>query len=171
MTDELERLYKTTYSAVVRFLYRKVWDADRAEDLAQEVFIRAMAHRPEKPRAWIFAVAANLARDEARAAVRRKKHLTLLSNDPLPMSTPDESADDQLEQDERREQVSIALDQLTPRDKEVLLLWDAGMSYPEIAEQTGLAVGAIGTTLARARKRLLEAYDRMDFERDHAAHS
>ena len=46
MTDELERLYKTTYTAVVRFLYRKVWDADRAEDLAQEVFIRAMAHRP-----------------------------------------------------------------------------------------------------------------------------
>ncbi|MEZ4587931.1 MAG: sigma-70 family RNA polymerase sigma factor [Gemmatimonadales bacterium] len=171
MTDELERLYKTTYSAVVRFLYRKVWDADRAEDLAQEVFIRAMAHRPEKPRAWIFAVAANLARDEARAAVRRKKHLTLLTNDPLPMSTPDESADDQLEQDERREQVSIALEQLTARDREVLLLWDAGMSYPEIAEQTGLAVGAIGTTLARARKRLLEAYDRMDFDGRHAAHS
>ncbi len=65
MTDELERLYKSTYTAVVRFLYRKVWDADRAEDLAQEVFIRAMAHRPEKPRAWVFAVAANLARSIA----------------------------------------------------------------------------------------------------------
>src|SRR5690606_12498950 len=48
MKDELERLYQTTYASVVRFLYRKVWDADRAEDLAQEVFIRAMAHRPEK---------------------------------------------------------------------------------------------------------------------------
>ena len=45
------------------------------------------------------------------------------------------------------------------------------MSYPEIAEQTGLAVGAIGTTLARARKRLLDAYDRMDVERTRAAHS
>lgn len=60
MTDELERLYKSTYTAVVRFLYRKV-------------FIRAMAHRPEKPRAWVFAVAANLARDEAQAAIRRRK--------------------------------------------------------------------------------------------------
>ena len=40
----------------------------------------------------------------------------------------------------------------------VLLLWDAGMSYPEIAEQTGLAVGAVGTTLARARKRLVTAH-------------
>ena len=67
--DDLEQLYQTTYTAVVRFLYRKVWDADRAEDLAQEVFVRALAHRPEKPRAWVFAVAANLARDEARAAI------------------------------------------------------------------------------------------------------
>lgn len=171
MTDELERLYKTTYTAVVRFLYRKVWDADRAEDLAQEVFIRAMAHRPEKPRAWVFAVAANLARDEARAAIRRKKHLTLLSSDPLPMSTPEPPADEQLEYDERKEHVNQALATLSDRDREVLLLWDAGMSYPEIAEQTGLAVGAIGTTLARARKRLLDAYDRMDVERTRAAHS
>ena len=64
MADELEELYRTTYATVVRFLYRRVWDADRAQDLAQEVFMRAMAHRPEKPRAWLFAVAANLARDE-----------------------------------------------------------------------------------------------------------
>ena len=77
--DELEQLYQTTYTAVVRFLYRKVWDAERAEDLAQEVFVRALSHRPEKPRAWVFAVAANLARDEARAAIRRKRHLTLLT--------------------------------------------------------------------------------------------
>jgi DNA-directed RNA polymerase specialized sigma24 family protein len=58
MADELEELYRTTYPTVVRFLYRRVWDADRAQDLAQEVFMRLMAHRPEKPRAWLFAVAA-----------------------------------------------------------------------------------------------------------------
>src|ERR1043166_3654325 len=168
--DDLERLYTTHYAAVVRFLYRKIWDADRAEDLAQEVFIRAMAHRPEKPRAWIFAVAANLARDEARAAIRRKKHLTLLHDDPGPLPTPEPSAEDSVEHDERLSQVHGALATLTERDREVLLLWDGGLSYPEIAVQTGLAVGAVGTTLARARKRLIEAYDRMEYQ-GHAAHS
>lgn len=173
MEDELESLYRTTYSAVVRFLYRKVWDADRAQDLAQEVFVRAMAHRPEKPRAWVFAVAANLARDEARAAVRRKRHLTLLKSDPIILPTREMAADDVVEHDEQMEKVQRALDQLTPRDREVLLLWDSGLSYPEIAQQTGLAVGAVGTTLARARRRLVEAHDRdeMNDDTDHAAHS
>ena len=64
------------------------------------------------------------------------------------------------------------LNALTPRDREILLLWDAGLSYPEIAAQTGLAVGAVGTTLARARRRLVEAHDRQNANaRDHAAHS
>lgn len=172
LTDDLENLYQTTYQAVVRFLYRKVWDADRAEDLAQEVFLRAMAHRPDKPRAWVFAVAANLARDEARAAVRRKRHLSLLSNDPGSHPAPEPSVEDVIEHDERVERVQDALALLTPRDRDILLLWDAGLSYPEIAAQTGLAVGAVGTTLARARRRLVEAYDRREAQRlDDAAHS
>jgi RNA polymerase sigma factor (sigma-70 family) len=67
-----------------------------------------------------------------------------------------------VEREERWERVTEALAELTERDREVLLLWDAGLSYPEIAAHTGLAVGAVGTTLARARKRLIEAHDRMD---------
>lgn len=170
MTEDLERLYQTMYASVVRFLYRKVWDQDRAEDLAQEVFIRAMNHNPEKPRAWIFAVASNLARDEARAAVRRKKHLTLLTNDPVTLARPATGADDIVEQEEAMAQVQTALDSLSARDREVLLLWDAGLSYQEIAQQTGLALGAVGTTLARARRRLVEAYDSQEAT-NRAAHS
>jgi RNA polymerase sigma-70 factor, ECF subfamily len=170
VSDEFEALYASTYTAVVRFLYRKVWDAERAEDLAQEVFVRALAHRPEKPRAWLFAVAANLARDEARAAVRRKRHLTLLKGDPVAQPTFEPSPEDQVERDEQIAAVQDALGTLTPRDREILLLWDAGLSYPEIAGQTGLAVGAVGTTLARARKRLVAAHGRQHLG-DHAAHS
>lgn len=159
MAFDIEGLYRTTYDSVVRFLYRKVWDADRAEDLAQEVFMRALKHEPEKPRSWVFAVAANIARDEARSAIRRRKHLTLLTHEPIASPAPLSNVEDDLEQQEREAEVKRALMTLSTRDREVLLLWDAGLAYPEIADQTGLAVGAVGTTLARARKRLVAAHD------------
>ena len=156
MPDDIAEVYRNTYPALVRFLYRKVWDAERAEDLAQEAFARALVHRPENTRGWLFVVAANMARDEARKAMREKRHLTLLKSEPeVTESAPEESID----ANTQAQRVRVALEQLTPRDREALLLWDAGMSYDEIATQTGLARGAIGTTLARARRRLVEAYD------------
>lgn len=160
-------MYHATYGDLVRFLYRKVWDADQAQDLAQEVFVRALDHTPENPRAWLFTVAANLARDEARTAVRRKKHLALLKSEPRATAPQADNPGLEVEIAEDVSAVRRALEQLSERDREVLLLWDAGFDYQEIAAQTGLAVGAIGTTLARARKRLVEAYERE--EGGHAA--
>src|SRR2546430_531403 len=118
--------------------------------------IWALVHRPEKARGWLFVVAANMARDEARRAAREKRHLTLLkSESDFVHGSPEEAID----ADTQRTHVRAALEQLTPRDREALLLWDSGLSYDEIAAQTGLARGAVGTTLARARRRLVEAYD------------
>ena len=156
MPDDIAEVYRNTYPALVRFLYRKVWDAERAADLAQEAFSRALVHRPQNTRGWLFVVAANMARDEARRAAREKRHLTLLKGEPDVVSSAPE---DEIDADTQRTRVRAALEQLSPRDRESLLLWDAGMSYDEIAAQTGLARGAIGTTLARARRRLVEAYD------------
>lgn len=165
MPEDLAEVYKSTYPALVRFLYRKVWDAERAADLAQEAFARALVHQPENPRGWLFVVAANMARDEARRAARERRHLTLLTHETeSAVPAPDEAI--AAEQD--RELVRQALEELTPRDREVLLLWDAGQSYDEIASQTGLAKSAIGTTLARARRRLVEAYEKGS-EAEHVA--
>lgn len=156
-TDWAE-VYRTSFADVVRYLYRKVWDADRAQDLAQEAFARVLEHAPDNPRAWVFAVAGNLARDEVRMVVRRKKHLALIRSE----TEESVAAVDPVERLDREARLSAAkeaLEQLSERDREVLLLWDAGLSYAEIAERTGLSVGAIGTTLFRARRRLVTAYD------------
>ena len=155
MPDDLAEVYRTTYRALVRFLYRKVWDAERAEDLAQEAFTRALVHKPDNARGWLFVVAANMARDDARRAARERRHLTLLKGEPAATAPP---SDEIVHAESERARVRAALEQLTPRDREVLLLWDSGLSYDEIAAQTGLARGAIGTTLARARRRLVEAF-------------
>jgi RNA polymerase sigma factor (sigma-70 family) len=153
-------VYRGLYQDVVRFLYRKVWDADRAQDLAQETFVRCLNRDADNPRALVFTVAANLARDEARTVLRRKKHLTLIrvEHEQRTATSPAEEA----ELAGRMLAVEQALAQVGERDREVLLLWDAGLSYQEIAAQTGLAVGAIGTTLARARRRLVEAHESIE---------
>ncbi len=156
MGTDWAAIYEATYADLVRFLYRLVWEEDRAHDLAQDTFVRALRHEPEQPRAWLFSVARNLARDEARTAVRRRQHLTLIRAEEADRVLED--AEEEMDRSEQHEAVRKALDRLSERDREVLLLWDAGLSYDEISEQTGLARGAIGTTLSRARRRLVEVH-------------
>lgn len=158
MAVDWARVYTSCFPDLVRYLYRKVWDADRARDLAQEAFARSLDRDPEDPRSWVFTVAANLARDEARTEIRRRRHLALVKVDKETEPRPPDALG-ALERQEAAEGARAALERLSDRDREVLLLRDAGLGYREIADRTGLAVGAIGTTLARARKRLVEAYD------------
>ena len=154
-------VYQATYTELVRFLYRKVWDEERAQDLTQEVFVRALSHDPENPRAWLFHVASNLARDEARRAIARRQHLQLLRVDAEANAAILEVRDE-MERTERVQAIRAALAELSDRDRDALLLQDAGLSYPEIARELGLAVGAVGTTLARARQRLVRAYSALE---------
>ncbi len=111
---------------------------------------------PQNPKPWLFAVALNLVRDDGRRAVRQERKLALLKGEQGEASAP--AADDEVERGERIEAVRAALAQLSENDREALLLKAEGFNYDEIASALGLAKGAIGTTLARARRRLVEAY-------------
>jgi len=144
MSVDWTDVYRNTYPDLVRFLHRKVWDVERAQDLAQEAFVRALRHEPKKPRAWLFQVAANLARDEARTVIRRKRHLTLLKSETedLQASAPD--LNDQLSEQERMVRVKAALEGLSDRDRDVLLLWDAGQSYRKLPGRRGWRWGRLG---------------------------
>lgn len=166
MSVDWGEVYRTTFQELVRYLHRKVWDEERARDLAQEVFVRALRRdHVDQPRAFLFKIATNLARDESRTVLRRKRHLVLLKNEAA--TTKKSGPEEELMERERWSQVRKALDSLTDRDREVLLLWDSGLSYREIAEVAELSPGAVGTTLARARRRLVEAHGEM--EESHAA--
>ncbi len=155
MTEYVAELYLQYHASLVRMLYRRTGDRDRAEELAQEVFARAVAAPPRNPRPWLFAVALNLVREEGRRAVRQGRRLELY-RDEQPTSAP--MPDEELLREEMVSKVREALATLSERDREALLLQAEGFSYDEIAEATGLARGAVGTTLSRARRRLVESY-------------
>ena len=161
---DVDRLFRTYNAQLVRYLTRRLGDSDLAEEVAQETFVRAMRQDEiTNERAWLFAVATNLLRDAARKQERERKHLTLLAAESRESS---EDADVEVELSvERLRQSAVArraLGALGDRDRSALLMKEEGLSYPEIAEALDLSPGSVGTTLARARRRLVEAYEEIE---------
>jgi RNA polymerase sigma-70 factor (ECF subfamily) len=168
-TDWAE-VYRAHYGDLVRYLSFMVMDEDRAHDLAQEAFTRVLDKQADNAHALVFKVAINLARDDARTVVRRKRHLALLRVEAAVHADADAepSPMDQAQRAEEVELLKRALEALSEREREVLLLWDAGLSYADIAEQTGLAQGGIATTVVRAKKKLVEAHRALEGGNDAA---
>lgn len=169
MKVDWSELYRDTYEDLVRYLHRNVWDAERAQDLAQEVFVRALSSNPENPRAWLFTIATNLARDEARSATRQKKHLVLMKTEAdIKQESARGDAATAMDRRSNQQKLREALDELLEKDRDILLLWDAGLNYEEIAGRSGISVGSVGTTLNRARKKLVTAVEGL--EKKNVAH-
>jgi RNA polymerase sigma-70 factor (ECF subfamily) len=152
---ELRQLFDRMYPVLVRFLYRRVWDVDRAEDLAQEAFVRLLDERPPKPEAWLFTVAGNLAKNALRGDHRHSQRLSLMAAG----AADDESvgADHLMVQDETARQVRQVLDTLSERDRTLLLLHQDGVAYKELAQIVGVKPSSIAPLLARARQRFLRS--------------
>jgi len=156
--SDIERLFATYHATLVRYLTRRLGDRDWADEIAQETFVRALREEHlVNERAWLFAVASNLVRDEARKDIRRRKHLALLAEEHREAHY--EAPDVTLERALAAADARHALDALAERDRQALLLKEEGLEYTEIAEILGIAVGSVGTTLSRARRRLAETYE------------
>ena len=156
--SELERLFREYHLPLVRFLTRQLGDRDRAEELSQQTFLHALRQETlTNERAWLFTVAKNLVRDEARRDTRRRHHLQLLQAEERAREM--ETAPQPVESAEDAALARQALGMLAERDRQALLMREEGLDYNEIAEALSLSVGSIGTTLARARRRLVEAYE------------
>ena len=156
---DLDALFREFHQPLVRYLTRRLGDRDWAEEVAQETFLRAARQKEiVSERSWLFAVATNLVRDEARKDARRRRHLELLAQE----EKDRQDTVPQLVAIENRENAAAArkaLEALSERDREALLMREEGLDYTEIASALELSVASVGTTLARARKRLVEAFE------------
>lgn len=158
---DLEQVYKEQYGPLVGFINRRLRNLARSEELAQEAFVRAIRTRPSNPRSWLYTVAGNLVRDEGRRIAVRRNHLRLVAGS----QAGDAAPDDELERRQRQQRIRAALAELPERDRAALMLKEEGFSYTEIAERLSLSAGSVGTTLARARKRLAEVWGRQRQQR------
>jgi RNA polymerase sigma-70 factor, ECF subfamily len=163
--DRLSALFKSYHTPLVRFLTRRLGDRDWAEEIAQETFVRALRQETiTSDRSWLFAVASNLIRDEARREARERKRLDLMRTHAQAESS-EEPEPTAVERAEDQALARQAIEMLVERDRDALLMREEGLGYEEIAEALDLSVASVGTTLSRARRRLMEAYESLQGER------
>ena len=153
---DFDDLFQRLYPSLYRYLERLTGEADAAEDIAQEAFVRLLRQPlPEdEVRPWLFTVAMNLVRDRARKTDRRQR---LLSGAP-PLVAAGQLPDDYVEQSERIQVVRAVLEKLPDRDRQLLLMREEGFKYEEIAAVVGVAPASVGTLIARALRRFVDVY-------------
>jgi RNA polymerase sigma-70 factor (ECF subfamily) len=153
-----ERLFAQYQTPILNYLYRLLGDPALAEDVAQEAFTRAWrarSHLPMlgNPRAWLYRIATNAARDHMRRA-RLFAWLPLLGNEPaLEIEGLEEAA-------LVSEQMRRALLRLAPDYRVPLVLYTCqDFTVAEIADALGVSTEAVKQRLVRARRQLREAFE------------
>jgi RNA polymerase sigma-70 factor (ECF subfamily) len=160
-----ETLFYRHYDRVYGLLFRLVGNRVEAEDLTQEAFLRLydqsfgkshfVGKREHNVSAWLYRVATNLGYNMIRSRKRRWRRNLALVPDPDGEPGPDR----QVENLEAQAAVRATLAKLQPRQTQLLLLRQMGLSYAECAEACEIAPGSVGTLLARAARAFREEYE------------
>ena len=150
---EVAALYETHFERVARYIAVRIGSVDEAEDLASEVFVRALRSLDSYKdtgapmEAWIFKIAHNIFVDHLRKRSRRP--------DPLPLDDPYSSDDapslagipnptENLERQQEFQQLHRALEQLSEAQRQVLALrFGAELTSEQTAQALGKKPGAV----------------------------
>ncbi len=161
--EAYEILVKRYKDPLMNFVYRFVGDRDVCTDVVQETMIKFYLNKDSyrsfaKFSTWIYTIAANLAKNELKRRKRRVIFSIDNSDDEKSPQiedkmflAPDRAADSEI----RNEIIQKALLKVKPVYREVVILRDIqDLSYEEISEITGLAIGTVKSRINRGRIQL-----------------
>ena len=156
--NALALLYDTHYTAIVRYVARRVGPSE-AEDLTAEVFLAMVRYLPRFRsrgvpfRAWLYRLATNQVNRWARRRRRDARHRLAEFADRTGATCTTEQA----------EVVRVALLTLPPRFQSALTLhYLEGLSLAEVARVLNCAEGTVKSRLARGRDMMRAALQRAD---------
>jgi RNA polymerase sigma-70 factor (ECF subfamily) len=147
---------------VYNLTYRMLGDAARAEEAAQETFVRAYTKLDKYDPAykfsnWILSIASHYCIDRLRR--RRLKWLSLGSENlpPAALASPQLGPEQRVIEAEHKAEIQAMLQSLPADDRAALVLhyWH-DLSYDEIAKATDSTVSAVKSRLYRARRKLAQ---------------
>jgi RNA polymerase sigma-70 factor (ECF subfamily) len=160
-----EGIVRRWQGPLVNMAWRYCRDRARAEEMAQEAFVRAWRNlrqwrRESSFSTWLFAVAANVFRNELKRIPAVHLPLEEIAEPARPASQPSE-----MEERSRHETVRRAVLALPPRYREpVLLFYFHEMDVGTAARTMGLPEGTMKARLARARELLRKRFPRLSDE-------
>ena len=156
-SEAFEQLYETHVRRIYALCLRMLSEPTRAEEVTQDVFVRAWEKIPSfKFRSafgtWLHRLGVNVVLGDIRSGKRREHRVS--PTDDL------EAFEHEVRESmpETKMDLERAIAGLPPGAKEVLVLHDIeGYRYREIAEITGTAEGTVKSQLNRARRLVREA--------------
>ncbi len=159
--DSFALLYERYYSRAYRLAYAMTGQREAAEDLAQEMFIRAWQKisqfRGESSfSTWFYRLAVNCSLNYRKRG-RRRQFEDSDQIESIPQTGAVRQVEAKILQRQIQAEVHRALLSLKPRLRVIVVLKDIeGLSYAEIAERVNCSAGTIASRLNRARKLLAQ---------------
>lgn len=150
-----DELYRAHVDDVARWVANHAGAGPHVEDLVHDVFVvafrRLSGFRGDaQPSTWLYVIALNVVRNHRRR--QRFRRWLRIEDDDVASTAP--GPDEALERRARRALVYRALDDLTEKDRTVLIMFEIdGLSGEAIAEHFDVKVGTVWVWLHRARKR------------------
>lgn len=166
-----EQLYSRYRMRIWSYVGGILHDADRAEDVSQEVFISVLrrlrdTERPITFKPWIYQIARNACIDELRRA--RRTHEVPFDPEGEAERGPDElfsiapGPELAVESKQQLEDLRGAFRGLSELHHRILVLRELeGLSYSQIGTRLGMSRPVVESTLFRARRRLAEEYEEL----------
>jgi RNA polymerase sigma-70 factor (ECF subfamily) len=154
----LQRLMQRHGRAVYRYCRIALGDAVLADDVHQQVFIEAFRDLPRFAarstlRTWLFGIARHRVLDAAKRRRRARAHLDVAAGAVLPDARP--SPGDGLDDAELQAALVTCLAALDPPIRAaVLLRYQQGLTYEEMAEICGEKAGTLQARVSRALRKL-----------------
>ncbi|MHB8053991.1 MAG: sigma-70 family RNA polymerase sigma factor [Candidatus Aminicenantales bacterium] len=159
--DAFEELVRMYNQKVFALAYGFVRDRAAADDLAQEIFLKAYQALPSFRAesgfgTWIYRIAVNHVKDHLRkSSLRRTVSLDEIGEGPIAVEDGAESRIREGEEEDRRREVFRVLETLPPKYRMILTLRDVeGLPYEEVARVLGIVPGTVDSRLFRARRML-----------------
>jgi len=150
-----DEVYRKHYHELRRFGRQLNVSVEKCEDLTQEAFLRYYLELKkdvvfDNPRAWLYKVFLNLFKTHINSTKNELRDSELL----VRAEEPSGDLQEEYTKNEKQRIVLEMLDQLTKKEKELLLLYHNGFSYSEMAEIMEINPNSVGKTLVRAIERL-----------------